>query len=185
MTFEAYPAKKRKRMIGPLRGFTLVEVLMTVVIFAVLFGVCFTILLSGSDSWQVNSTQMQLQQNLRRAMNWIKEDLIEAGQSTITNVPANGSWYNTITFSVPSGVSGNAITWASPSIQFLLGGASSNELQRTSGTTKTVAQYIQSLQFRRQATSPTIVEVSLQAQKNSVKGTPVTMTKSFKVKLRN
>lgn len=168
-------------------GFSLVEVLITVSLFAILFTACFIVLLSGSKSWEINSTKMQVQQELRKAVDWIKEDMFDAGQSTITNVPADGSWYSTITFKVPTGVSGNAPVWSSSTTQFVLGGgATANQLQEiTGGVTRILANKIQSLQFRRQSTSPGIVEVSVQAQKTSTKGTLVTMSTSFKVKLRN
>ena len=164
------------------RAFTLVEVMISVAIFTILFGACFTVLLSGSDSWQVNSAEMQLQQELRKAMDWLKEDLAEGGISTITNVPADWNWYSTITFKAPSGVTSGAITWGSNTIQFVL---SSNQLRRIEGaTTKVIAQNISSLQFRRQASTPHLVEVSLQAQKSSIKGT-ISKTLSFKVQMRN
>lgn len=168
-------------------GFSLVEILVTLLIFSVLFTASFIVLLSGSKSWEINSTRMQVQQELRKAVDWIKEDMFDAGQSTITNVPADGSWYSTITFKTPTGVSGNTAVWSSSTTQFTLGsGADANQLQEiTGGVTKILANNIQSLQFRRQSTSPGIVEVSVQAQKTSTKGTPVTMSTSFKIKLRN
>ena len=53
------------------RGVTLVEVMTTVVIFSFILGICYALLISGSDSWETNSTRVELQQELRKAMDWI------------------------------------------------------------------------------------------------------------------
>jgi hypothetical protein len=67
-----------------------------------------------------------------------------------------------------------------------LAGSNSNELHRNEGAAnKIVATNIQTLQIRRQSATPNIVEVSLQAQKNTPRGDTVTMNSDFSVKLRN
>jgi|GEM_PF-1114362 len=170
-----------------LLGFTLVEALTTVLLFSIILGVCFMILLSGTDSWHVNSAKVEVQQEVRKAADWIKQELIQSGSSTITNVPADSSWYTAITFKTTTGVSGGSISWSSETIQFLLGsGATANQLIRRSGSTdKVCAQGIQTLQFRRQASTPSVVEVNVEAQKTTPKGTTLTATSNFKVKMRN
>ena len=167
-------------------GTTLVEALITVLLFTMLFGAAVAVLLSGSDSWQVNSVMAELQQERRKAVEWMKEDLLQGGYSTITNVPADGVWYTTITFNTSAGVSGGNITWSTNTVRFLLGGSGSTELQKVSGsTTKVIAEDIHTLQFRRQSTTPSVVEVSLTAQKNTLKGATLSATTTFKVKMRN
>ena len=168
------------------KGFTLIETLVTTSILSLLFGACLMILLSGSDSWQVNNARVQMHQELRKAADWMKEDLIEGGISTITNVPADGNSYTTITFKTSNGISGGNIVWSTDTIQFLLGGTNNNELQRKSGsTTKVLAQNIKSLQFKRQASTPSVVEISLQAEKNTFRGIVVTVNMNSKVQMRN
>lgn len=179
-------ARKRLSGLQAAQGFSLVEVIVTVVLFSVIAGACFAIFLSGSDSWQVNSVKLELQQELRKAADWMRQDLWEAGVSTITNVPADGNWYPTITFRVSNGVSSGNILWSANTIQFLLGGTNSNQLQRQSAAqTKIIAQDIQTLQFRRQAATPSILEVSLAAQKRTTKGALLTQNTTFKITLRN
>ena len=163
-------------------GFTLVEALVTVIFFSLILGACYLILLAGTDSWQVNSVKIEIQQEARKAADWIKQDLIQSGASTITNVPADGNWYTTITFKTTTGASGGNIAWSSQTTQFLL---SSNQLIRRTATDKVCAKDIQALQFRRQAASPSIVTVSVQTQKNTTKGLTLTMTSNFEVKMRN
>lgn len=175
--------QRRGRSRGELTGFTLVEALVTVVIFSIISGACLMIFLSGSDTWQTNDVQVELQQELRKAMEWIKGDLLEAGSTTVVNVPVNGTWYTTITFRKSAGVSGGNISWSN-TLQYLVGGSGVQLLRRPSGgSDRIIAQDIQSVQFRRTTTN--LVEVSLQAQKNTVKGRPLSDQLNFTVKLRN
>ena len=68
---------------------------------------------------------------LRKAMDWMIEDLRQSGTAgTVMNVPADGTWYGSVTFRTPVGVSGNDIVWSSGTIQYVLGGGDSHTLQR-------------------------------------------------------
>lgn len=164
------------------QGFTMVEALITVALFTVLFGACVSILLAGNESWQVNKTKLQLNDEVRKAGSWIENELVQSGQSTITNVPADNTWYNTITFKTVTGVSSGSVTWSANTINYAL---SSNKLIRTSGgTTKTIAQNIQTLQFRRLSTATTLIEVSIVGQATTPRGTAVSTTDSIKIYLR-
>ena len=167
-------------------GLTIPEALIVATLFSLLFGACLMILVSGSDSWQVNRIKIEVQQEVRKAIEAIKADLVQGGSSTIEGVPADDNWYTTITFKVPSGVSGGAIVWPSDKTQFLLSGPDSNELRRKVGTTsKTSAHFIETLQFRRLAGAPNIVEVNLEGEKATMRGRLINLNTTFKVKLRN
>ena len=168
------------------KGVTLVEALVTVLLFTLLFGVAVAILLSSSDSWQLNSVQAELIQERRKAVEWMKLDLQQGGYTTITDVPADGNWYNTITFYTATGVSGGNVTWSADTVNFSSSGAPLYQLRKTSGAAvKVIANNIQTLQFRRLAAAPNIVYVSITAQKNTLKGQALTATTSFEVKMRN
>lgn len=168
------------------KGFSLVEVMVTLLIFTGLAAAVNAVLFVGDASWQANNVQMQLHQELRKAMDWMKDDLRQTGAAAITNVPADGNWYTTITFRMVSGVSGGKIVWASDTVQFVLGGSASNQLQRIEGsTTRVIAQNIQSLQFRRLAAASNVVEVALQAQKDTFKVGTIKSSLGFKIQLRN
>ena len=165
------------------RGFTLSEVLMAVFIFSLLSSACYTIMASGSTNWQVNRVRIELQQELKKGQNWMINELRQSGSSVITNVPADGVSYTTITFRTSTGASGGSATWSSNTIQFLLSGT---QLQRvSSGVTKVLALNISSLQFRRDASTSNLVEVALQAQKKAPGSKTITASLSFKVQLRN
>ena len=165
------------------KGMSLVEALIAVLIFSLIFGACLMVLLSGVDSFETSDMRAQLQQNLRKAMEKIKEDLRQSGASTITNVPADGTLYTTITFKTATGVSSSQITWDSNTITYTL--ASANLLRTYGGQIRVVATQISSVQFRRQSSTSDIVEVSLQAQDTTNKGRTFTDSLNFDVQLRN
>lgn len=169
------------------QGFTTAEALVMVLIYSIISGACYVALLSGNTSWQVTSVQTELQQELRKGMDAMTEDLRQAGSSSITNVSADGLVYPTITFKICTGVSGGNITWSSDTVQYVLGtGANANRLLRNSGAqSKVIAQNIQTLQIVRNSGSPNIVEVSILARKNTSGSRLLSMNSSFSVKLRN
>lgn len=185
--------KKSSNFLKCRRGFTLAEMMVTVVIFSFILGICYALFISGSDSWETNSTRVELQQELRKAMDWITQDLRQAGSASIVDVPADGSTYTSITFRKSAGVSGGNLVWDADTTRYFLGGANGNQLQRQIGsqTASVIAQNIQSLQFSRQGSASNIVDVSLQAQKTTLRGktltgkTPIQASLSLKIFLRN
>ena len=128
--------------------------------------------------------RVQLQQEMRNAMAMITYDLQQAGPSTdsIIEPPADGNPYPGITFRVCNGVSGGRISWSANTIHY---GVSANQLLRTeAGANLVIAQNTQSLSFRRQPTSPDIVEVDLALAQNSRSAT-LHDALHFEVQLRN
>src|SRR3990167_9478559 len=93
-------------------GFTLPEVLVTLLLLTAVSALTLSLMLSGTRSWQMNKTQILLQGELRKAAEWIKEDMRQSGSGGITNVPADGTWYTTVTFQKVTGASGGATTWS-------------------------------------------------------------------------
>ena len=185
---------RKKNKSGPsapqrAQGFSMVELIMVVFVFSVLVTISYVTLLSGASSWQATSETTELNQELRKGMEWMMTDLLQAGASTVTDVPADDNWYNAITFKIPSaaGVSGGTIEWASSTTNYALASSGSiSQLKRTvGGQQKIIGQYITSLQIRRQSTSPEIVDVILGAQKNTPKTGLIDGTLSFSAKLRN
>lgn len=175
------------------KGLSLVEVLVTVVLLSFIMGVCYALLISGSDSWETNNARVELQQELRKGTDWITRDLRQAGSASITDVPANGTTYTSITFYKGAGASGGNLVWDSNTTKYLLGGSGSTQLQRQIGaqTPAVVAQDIQVLQFSRSSSNPNVVNVTLQAQKATPRGknlsgkTSIQASMSFKIYLRN
>lgn len=167
-------------------GITLVETMVTVVIFSLIMTGFFAVSTVGENSFQVNRAQIELQQELRKSMETMINDLRQAGNSSVIDVPANGNWYTSITFRKPVGIAAGSINWDSNTIQYLRAGPGTLQLQRIyGGTTRIVSQYITLLQFRRLASDSDRLEVVMQAQRNSTKGVPGTYNLSFNVQLRN
>jgi prepilin-type N-terminal cleavage/methylation domain-containing protein len=166
-------------------GMSLVEVMVTVVIFSFVLGAIYTVLNTGEAAWETNKTRIELQQETRKAMDWMINDLRQAGNSSIVDVPADGlTTHHQITFKTPSTVTNGTIQWNASSIVFALNGTN---LRRTlgAGTPKIIAQNISSVTFRRQATSSNIVEITITSQKTSAKGLVVQYPFSFNVRIRN
>ena len=178
--------RKKSALCNNRSGFTLPEVLVTILLLTAVSALTLSLMLSGSRSWQLNKTQILLQGELRKAGEWIKEDMRQSGSSGITNVPANGTWYTTITFQKVTGASGGATTWSAQNYIYALGGTNNTDLRRTdNGVARAIAYYITVLQFRRQAATANIMEVNLTAQTKTEQGRTITMTSSFQINLRN
>lgn len=167
-------------------GTSLIETLVSVVIFLMIMTGFYSVATVGDNSFQVNRVQIELQQEMRKSMEAMMNDFRMAGPASVVDVPADGNWYTSITFRKPVGIVAGSINWDSNTVEFLRGGPGSEQLQRIyNGSTKVVSQYVTSLQFRRLTTDPDKLEVVMQAQRNSTKGIPVTYNLSFDVQLRN
>lgn len=167
------------------RGFSFAEVCVVVLIFTFLMGGIYSVMLTGNNSWETSRDRLELQQYLRTSIDWMRKDLRQAGSTTITGVPADGAWYGSITFQTPSGVSFGSIVWGS-AIQYAIGGTGNQQLIRTVGMQqRVVAQRFSTLQFRRQASTPTVVEISAQVQTNTPQHGLIAMTRTTQVRLRN
>lgn len=167
-------------------GTSLMEALVTVLIFVMIIGGVYASASVGESSWQTNSTKMELQQDLRKAMSWMKYELRQAGPSSIVDVPSDGVSQSDITFKIPSTVSGGSIVWETDTIRFLLGGAQNNQLQKIKGgTTSILANDISTLSFTRYPAAPNVLEVSMLAQKETIKGIMISSNLNFKLQLRN
>lgn len=95
------------------QGFTIVELLVTTLIFAIILMGIYAALLAGQSAWSTTDTQIRLQENLRETLHRVAMELEESGedlngvlQVTIGN---NTGTNNTdlITFSVPMCVCSN------------------------------------------------------------------------------
>ena len=185
-------------------AFTLVEVLVTVMIFTILMAAIQTVLLVGQSSWQTNSVRAELGQELRKAIEWMKDDLRQTGDAAISDGPedADDSDNTSITFRMAIGITDGSIQWDEDdedppneiSTQFILGGADSNQLLKnvvvddgddSTNTTTVLAQNIRTLVFRRMSTAPDIMEVELGAQKVTADRRTINLGINFEVQMRN
>lgn len=169
-----------------LAGFTLLEFIVVASISLFLVGAAITISLAGRKSFEIGDARITLQQELRKAEDWIVDELHQGGQGTVSNVPANGVWYNQIAFRIPSTVIAGRIVWVSSQTQYSLGGAGGKQLLRSGQDGQTVfANDISSFQVRRQASSPYIVEFAFVGEKTTIVGDTINANLNFSVKMRN
>ena len=96
-----------KDKLNKLKGFTLVEVLVVIAIFAVMVSGSFVILSSGESAWFTSDARIEVQENLRQTVDKMTRELNQTGldkdgaaQYTVTDAGGiNGS--DTIRFSIP------------------------------------------------------------------------------------
>jgi Tfp pilus assembly protein FimT len=167
------------------QGFSFVEICVVVLISSFLIGGLYTILITGNNSWEISRDRTEIHQYLRTAVDWMRKDLRQAGLSTITGVPADGAWYTSISFQIPSNVVSGSIVW-SATIQYAIGGTGNQQLLRTIGAQqKVIAQRFNVIRFRRQSSTPNIIEINAQVQKNTPQHGLISMTRTTQVTIRN
>lgn len=158
----------------PLKGFSLVELLTVIIIFALLLVAIFAVLAAGRRSWQIGSAQIQVQQEARRAMDSMIQEL--RGASAIDpSTFVNGVSNDVIRF-----------TAGGQNLEFSLNvlGFNAGQLIRTEGATTTVlANNIQNIQFN--LSGGNVVYITLTTQGTSIFGHPVQAAFNSQVVLRN
>ncbi|MCA9406232.1 MAG: prepilin-type N-terminal cleavage/methylation domain-containing protein [Candidatus Omnitrophica bacterium] len=165
-------------------GFTIVEMMVTLLIFMVMIGGIYSLMLAGDASWQANRTQIELRQELRKGMDWMKDELRQSGGVAV-NIPSDDSWNTAIEFQTSVGVVGGVTQWSASLIRFEVGGTGTQLIRTSGGTTKVLAQDIASVRFRRQSATPDVVDIELTASRNNSRLGVMTETLNFNVQMRN
>jgi len=171
-----------------MRGFTLVEIMVTSVILAILIVTLFLVLSIGQRSWLSADVSIHLRQEIARSIIVMGQELNETSPAKINltlNIPANS-----ITFKIPQDLNGDGdivttagnIEW-SPNITYSLN--ASNQIQRvvSGGATTIIANNITGLQFTR--TQNEVIQINITAGKVSDIGKIVQDTGEVIIKLRN
>jgi len=149
----------RLSKLKPLKGFTLLEVLVSIAIFSVISIGIYNVLIVGQRTFYTGLGTLELQSQIRMAVSWITRELREGTSFSITTVDADD---DSITFSTPNEAS---IAYYRD-VSDLNGDNITTQVIREypSGTRKVVANDITSLEF---SSSGRLVKVSLTAAKNS------------------
>lgn len=165
------------------KAFTLVEVLVVVLLASVVFSALFMVMSSGRTSWYSADTQIALQEELRKAMRQISDDLRQSGVSQIS-IPADGTSYSAVSFNVSEGAGGSgAITWSGDAVNYTL---SSGQIIRAYGAeTRVIANNITNLSFLRQVASSKVVRINVTAERSTVFGSVLNASLDSAVALRN
>ena len=82
------------------KAFTLIEMMVSVALFALLFGIVFEILFSGNVFWEAGSAQGDLQVQARQAFERLTKELYNSNQYRFYPAPNNATW---ICFQLPVG----------------------------------------------------------------------------------
>ncbi len=169
-------------------GFTLVELMVVIFIFSIIMAATFTVLSMGRQSWHTGSTQVELQQETRRAMDRMVRELRESASSQV-NITGGGG---IITFRLPEDADGDDdvldgtgnIEWGNQ-ITYSLGGANGDQVLRTTsaGSTAILANNINALSFS--SISASEISIGITARKDAVPGRTMQSTLNSQVTLRN
>ncbi len=172
-----------RKKITNINGVTLVEMMITVIIFFLITSGMYAMTIGAQGIWEDNKVAIDLSQNLRKAMEAISHDLRQAAPSTITDVLANGSAYTAITFKKPYGISGGLLVWNPYTTRYFLSGTVLMKIENSIRVP--VATNIKTIQFRRYGTEPDAVQIYVQGEGISAKGRTIQRDLNFSVKLRN
>ncbi len=174
-------------------GFSLTELLIASVVMVAMVGVLAAVLRVGQRSFQVTQNTMTISYELRRGINLMSRDLAQT-QGAQLNIPADGNWYNNLSFRIPQDLDANGtvlngagvLEWSNP-IQYLLGGVDNQQAQRIqNGNTQVLAHRVTLLRFRRTVANPSIVEVNFQVQRGANLGGFIQQANvTTRVRLRN
>ena len=190
-------------------GFTLLEMMVVLAIFAIISGAIFMTMSSGRISWQTNEAAVQIQEDLRRGLRTIGQELRESGRVDSTaHVVINGS-NDVIVFQIPidansatpefdlsagqilwgaEGTVGYALRYRRNGSQLMRDLVDSFSLgASTVGTARVLANNITSVVFTQVPASGDItgVDTALTAQKTSLAQHMMTLTETLHVVLRN
>ena len=170
-----------------MKAFTLIETLVSVLIFSIIAMSIFLVMSIGQRSWFTGDASMEVRQQIIVALTRMNSELAEttSSQTNLTaNVPATS-----ITFKIPHDNNGDGtvvdtlgnIEWSTPIIYSC---DASNNLKRTyAGTTLIIGRDISSLQFTN--TQSRLIQVDITAQKTDNMGKVLQDTEQSIIKMRN
>ncbi len=146
-----------------MRGFTLLEILVSVLILGFIFGAIYGVLNVGNIIFREDITLVQLQQQGRQAMSWMVKEIRKSKPSEITLTEGNTE----ISFNIPPEAYGDP--WAGPISYYRdINDANSDGVQDQiireypAGTWKILGNDITTLSF---SLSGNLVEIQLAAKK--------------------
>lgn len=164
------------------KGFTIVEMMVALSVFAVLSVSAMALLDASSDMTEQSEMQMSLQVEMKKVLNRVSQEL--RGSSTSSPTPISTS-SGQITFQIPTEVTGGSISaWST--IQYVL--QEDGSMQRTQdGVAQLIASDITSFEATYPADAvemPTGVRIEISAARQTLERT-LTADSKVEVLLRN
>lgn len=163
-------------------GLTILEAMITIFIFSLILVAIFGVMTQGRISFYTGNTVIELRQEMRKAIFWMKRELRQSSSLVIQGVPVDGNYYSAITFRIPQDIGplGN-INWSDEIRYFLI---TRQIIRRTPNEGQSVlANNIHFLGFRRQ--TPRILEINIQARKRPLFGPQIEANLITRIALRN
>ena len=173
------------------KGFTFVELMVVLAISSVVAAGIFAVLSSTRVTWYISDASVQLQQELRKTMSAISDELRESSAAKLyldssldQAFPGDGTSQSSITFFIVQGVdTSGAVVWSDGPVSYVLSG---NQIIRTyDGVSKVIANNISSVSFVRHPESPNVVSINIIAQKATEVGQTIIATLDTQLALRN
>ncbi len=175
-------------MIQNQKGFTLLELMVTVAISSILAYCIFLSMRSGDELRQAADAKMQLYDSQREGLYKMIQEIRSSASTRVT------LGTSTITFSIPNPsspvTSTYGVDWTNAiSVTYSIGGTNSNQVIRTAnGASTVIANDVTALTFTGNATPPTLVTVSMSVQRSTAGGRTMTAAPiqlSAQARLRN
>ncbi|MFH1867901.1 MAG: prepilin-type N-terminal cleavage/methylation domain-containing protein [Candidatus Omnitrophota bacterium] len=179
-----------------MRGFTLLEILITVAIFTILVLGVFQLMEAGNRFWLEGGASAELRQDIIRALMRMESELKET--RSISPAPqinlAIGASSPALTFNIPQVDSATgtilnpigAVNWSAP-ITYALN--ANNQITRTdigTGTVTIIANHVSGLVFARLATDPSnILRINITVGKTTLTRRQLQDTQQIRIKMRN
>ncbi len=145
-----------------MKGLSLIELMITLLIFSVILGAIYGVMTMGRSSYQTGDIQITVQQEARKAMNKITTELREASSVNLSNEYPFTIWGQKIKYEVTD-----------------------NQLQKViqGGSTTVLANNVGNIQFTLYGGDTVYVSVS--TQKNTFLGRSLSANLTSQVTLRN
>ncbi len=155
-------------------GFTIVEMMIVIALSSIITFGAFAILRVGTEQSQLSQTKMTLQDGVREALYKMVQEIRQSAPSRVT-VGAGG---NSLQFQVPdptSLVNGSyTVNWAGAhTIQYALSNVQLRRTDTTTNRTSVIANDITGIQFSGNIAQPTLVTITVSAQRALTNGRQV------------
>jgi len=165
------------------KGFTLLETVVTVLIFTFIIGGMYGVLNLARTNYDTNLVSLNLQRQARQGMSWLSRETRQASWASINITPPDANNNNSITFNTPDA---NGVNYSVTKTQ--VSGQTLWQLKRTypAGSVKIRANDIIGLNFSKN--SGHILNIQVQASKtfsSGGQGRTLTFSLTEQVEVRN
>lgn len=175
------------------RGFTILEIVVSTSLMAMVSGVLVNTLRVSQQAWQMQQSHLSAFQELRRGMDAMSRVVVSSRMDQLS-IPADDNWYAGLTFRVPEDRDGDgsvldaadAVEWSDP-ILYSVRGFNGTQLMRTQtgASDRVLANDVIGLRFRRQSATPSVVEIEMTVFWRNTVGSTQSSTLRSRVQLRN